>query len=188
MFAIFNTLTWFVFLLKIMDRKICYFCLFGRLWKTSLIFCTFTCKWVSFHFFVIKYWQKVLILPCFLCRHKTCFNIEQLTLTCVFLKTVIIDVITPFNFWNRCYLFQCDYFLFLSFHCWSLSYLLFQGHGLLVEFLCSVTIHLFTTVETSAKFITPRSLFFSIRTFQRHTNIRYCKTISCSFYVKSPIL
>ena len=106
--------------MKIMDRKICYFCLFGRLWKTSLIFCTFTYKWVSFHFFVIKYWQKVLILPCFLCRHKTCFNIEQLTLTCVFLKTVIIDVITPFNFLKSLlsfsmWLFLVSFFSLLKF-------------------------------------------------------------------------
>ena len=99
MLAVFNIFNWFSSESKI-DSKIYYFCLFDRLWDTSFIFSKFLHKWVSFHFSAITYLQKQQkVLLSFLCRHKTYFDIKQLTYWLMsFLRELIVDVITPFNF------------------------------------------------------------------------------------------
>ena len=182
MLTIFDSLRELFLFWKLRIAKFYYFCLFDRLWKMSLIFCTFTYKWVSFCFFVSKYWQKVLLLPCFFCRDKICFNIEQHTLA--FLKMFVVDMIAPFNFLRlplslSIVAISC----FFSFHCWYLSHLLSQGQRLLVEFhICCNYPFIHSCWNISKIHNTSPAGNYMFKVNNRNTRTR-CETCSKLFFI-----
>ena len=183
MLTVFDSLRELLLFWKLRIAKFYYFCLFDRLWKMSLIFCTFTYKWVSFRFFVSKYWQKVLLLPCFFCRDKICFNVEQLTLA--FLK-MFCWYDSAFQFFEIAVIsFDCDYFLFFFFSLLMFVTSTFSRTAFISwVFIYAVTIHSLTAAETAKIHNTSPAGNYMFKVNNRNTRTR-CE-ICWKLTIKTP--